>query len=51
VAVVRLNALIVTLAMSGIVTGGTLLWAGVSFSLSGTSRRLCSTWRRCGWAG
>jgi ribose/xylose/arabinose/galactoside ABC-type transport system permease subunit/enoyl-CoA hydratase/carnithine racemase len=36
IAYVRLNALIVTLAMAGTVTGGTLLWAGVSFSSSGS---------------
>ena len=36
VAVARLNALIVTLAMNGVVAGGTLLWTGASFSASGT---------------
>jgi ribose transport system permease protein len=35
VAVLRLNAMIVTLAMSGAVTGVTLLWMGTSFSNSG----------------
>lgn len=36
VAVARLNALIVTLAMNGVVAGATLLWTGTSFSASGT---------------
>jgi ribose transport system permease protein len=35
VARVRLNPVIVTLAMQGVVTAVTLLWAGVSFSASG----------------
>lgn len=35
VAVLRLNALIVTLAMGGIVAGATLLWAGATFSATG----------------
>lgn len=35
VAAARLNALIVTLAMNGVVAGGTLLWTGTSFSASG----------------
>jgi len=36
VAVTKLNPLIVTLATGGVVAGGTVLWAGVSFSASGT---------------
>jgi ribose transport system permease protein len=36
VAYLRLNALIVTLAVNGIVTSGLTLWAGTSFSVSGT---------------
>lgn len=35
VAVVRLNAMIVTLAMNGIVTGVMLLWIGTTFSTTG----------------
>lgn len=35
VCVLRLNSIIVTLATYGIVTGGMLLWTGVSFSLTG----------------
>jgi ribose transport system permease protein len=37
VAVARLNAMIVTLAMSGTVTGVTLLWIGTTFSTSGSA--------------
>jgi ribose transport system permease protein len=36
VATARLNALIVTLAMNGVVAGGILLWTGTSFSASGS---------------
>jgi ribose transport system permease protein len=35
IVLLRLNALIVTLAMSGIITGGMLVWTGVTFSESG----------------
>ncbi len=35
IALFRLSALIVTLAMAGIITGGTLVWAGVTFSATG----------------
>lgn len=35
VRLVRLNPLIVTLAMNGVVTGGLLAWTGVTFSASG----------------
>ena len=35
ISVLRLNAIIVTLATFGIVTGGIVLWTGVSFSLTG----------------
>lgn len=35
ICVLRLNSIIVTLATYGIVTGGMLLWTGVSFSLTG----------------
>ena len=35
IVLLRLNALIVTLAMSGIITGGMLLWTGVSYSVNG----------------
>jgi ribose transport system permease protein len=31
----KLNALIVTLAMNGIITGGTIVWTGVTFSTTG----------------
>jgi ribose transport system permease protein len=36
VVLLRLNPLIVTLAMSSVITGGLMLWTGVSFSQSGT---------------
>jgi ribose transport system permease protein len=35
ISVLRLNAIIVTLAMYGLVSGGIVMWTGVSFSLSG----------------
>jgi ribose transport system permease protein len=35
ISVLRLNAIIVTLATFGIVTGGVVLWTGTSFSLTG----------------
>lgn len=35
ISVIRLNAIIVTLATFGIVTGGVVLWTGTSFSLTG----------------
>lgn len=35
VSLLRISALIVTLAMTGIITGATLVWAGVSFSPTG----------------
>lgn len=35
ISVIRLNAIIVTLATFGIVTGGIVLWTGTSFSLTG----------------
>jgi ribose/xylose/arabinose/galactoside ABC-type transport system permease subunit len=35
IAVVKINALITTLAMAGVVTGATIMWAGSTFSATG----------------
>lgn len=43
VSIVRLNALIVTLAVGGIVGGATILWAGTQFSASGEVPQALST--------
>jgi ribose transport system permease protein len=43
ISVLRLNAVIVTLAMNGILTGGILLWTGQSFSASGASNAALQT--------
>jgi ribose transport system permease protein len=37
ISVLRLNAIVVTLATFGITTGGIVLWTGVSFSLTGVA--------------
>lgn len=47
ITVLRLNSIIVTLATYGLVTGGMLLWTGVSFSLTGeapASLQSVGTW-------
>jgi ribose transport system permease protein len=44
ISVLRLNAMIVTLATFGIVNGAIILWTGVSFSLTGQAPAVLQRW-------